>query len=268
MKTIVNNVVYDSFGEGYSASRKSDPRIVDALHTFIDLPNGSIIAEIGAGTGNYSRALAEKGYKVKAIEPSLVMRNQSIANDNVQWIEGFAEKIPLDDASVDGVVIVLAIHHFTSLKAAGNEIHRICPTGPVVIFTCDPRESEYFWFTDYFPEIWENAYRAFPPIEEVIRDLTAGKEWTVERVNFPLPYDLTDKIMVSGWQTPEIYLNSTFRQGTSGFTLVSEESVRSGLERLRDDLDTGAWVRKYGYLDKQNQFNAGFQFLRFKPVTK
>ncbi len=264
----MSNPGYDTIGIGYTKHRKSDPRIVDALYSLLDLPSGSIIADIGAGTGNYSRALTEKGYKVKAIEPSSVMREQSQDIGNVEWIEGYAENIPLDNSSVDGVVVVLAIHHFTSFKAAADEMYRICPTGPIVIFTCDPRESEEFWFTEYFSGPWQHTFKVFPPIDVVIQDITEGKEWVAEKVNFPLPHDLTDKFMIVGWRTPEIYLDPTFRQGASGFALAAEGDVNRGVQQLRNDIENGDWDRKYGYLKQQGYFDAGFRFLRFKSKNK
>jgi len=260
----MTNPKYDTIGTGYTEHRKSDSRIVDALHSLLNLPNGSIIAEIGAGTGNYSRALAEKGYKIKAIEPSRVMREQSQKSNNIEWVEGYAESIPLDYSSVDGVIVVLAIHHFTSLKAAANEIHRICPTGPVVVFTCDPRGSEEFWFADYFPKLWQHTFEVFPPINAVAQDIVEGKNWSVEKIDFPLPHNLTDKFMIAGWRDPEMYLDPTFRQGTSGFAIAAKDNIASGGEQLRNDIESGEWDRKHGYLKNQTYFNAGFQFLRLQ----
>jgi len=117
---VTENTGYDTIGVGYKEHRKIDVRILDALNSLLDLPFGSIVADIGAGTGNYSRALADKGYKIKAVEPSSVMRMQSWKSDEVEWLNGFAEDIPLDNDSVAGIIVVLAIHHFKSLKVAAD----------------------------------------------------------------------------------------------------------------------------------------------------
>lgn len=68
--------LYNSIGEGYNATRQADERIVAKLISLLDLPTGSKIADVGAGTGNYSNAIAEAGYQVIAIEPSQVMQSQ------------------------------------------------------------------------------------------------------------------------------------------------------------------------------------------------
>lgn len=68
--------LYDSIGSDYNSTRKPDSRIVEQLINLLELPTGSIVADVGAGTGNYSYALANLGYQVIAIEPSQVMQRQ------------------------------------------------------------------------------------------------------------------------------------------------------------------------------------------------
>ena len=63
-----------------------------------------------------------------------------------------------------------------------------------------------------------------------------------KEVNFPLPYDLTDKFMGAGWRTPEIHLDPLIRQGMSGFALADTEVVRRGIKCLRNDLKSGEWT--------------------------
>jgi ubiquinone/menaquinone biosynthesis C-methylase UbiE len=125
-------VLYDKIGKNYSFQRRGDYRIADCLIDYLNIPKNSIIADIGAGSGNYSNALADRGFLVKAIEPSDIMKNQSIKKDKVEWISGVAENIPLPDASVDAVVSILANHHFRSLPKSLTEMNRICPGGPIV----------------------------------------------------------------------------------------------------------------------------------------
>lgn len=48
-----------------------------------------ILDNIGAGTVGYSRAIADRGFLVYAVEPSQVMR-QAIPHPQVQWINGCA----------------------------------------------------------------------------------------------------------------------------------------------------------------------------------
>jgi ubiquinone/menaquinone biosynthesis C-methylase UbiE len=92
--------LYDAIGKEYNNTRKPDRRIVNRLVELLDLPSGSLIADIGAGTGSYSNALADRGYRVIAIKPSLVMQHQAIRHPNVSWIEAVAKQISLPDNRV------------------------------------------------------------------------------------------------------------------------------------------------------------------------
>jgi ubiquinone/menaquinone biosynthesis C-methylase UbiE len=110
--------IYNSIGQQYLKTRVPDIRIVKKLIDLLNLPKNSIIADIGAGTGGYSLALANQGFFVNAIERSLVMQKQAVEHPQVKWFTGYAENLPLPDKSVDGVVSILAIHHFTNLEKA------------------------------------------------------------------------------------------------------------------------------------------------------
>lgn len=146
-----NMVLYNSIGKGYNHGRKPDRRIVERLIDLLDLPTESVIADIGAGTGNYSNAIAEQGYQVIAIEPSSIMQRQTIDRVGVRWLNAKAEKIPLPDSSVDGVIVVLALHHFSDRLAAIKEINRIVGNGKIVIFAFEQKKIPSFWLTNYFP---------------------------------------------------------------------------------------------------------------------
>ena len=59
---------YDRIGSNYNQNRKADNRIVNSLDRLLNLPRGSTIADIGAGTGNHTIALANLVYNLKAME--------------------------------------------------------------------------------------------------------------------------------------------------------------------------------------------------------
>ena len=260
----MNDVTYDVIGESYNHNRTADKRILINIIELLDLPAGKLIADIGAGTGNYTNVLANSGYKLFAIEPSMIMRKRAVPNRSITWISGLAEALPLHDKSMNGVIIILAIHHFSDLRNAAREVARVCTKGPLVILTMDPRESEKFWFNDYFPEIELHVLKSFPPLHEVVNIFSGIKNWSTQVIKFPLPHDLTDKNMCSGWNRPEIYLDPLMRQNTSGFALASSAAVQEGLRHLENDLLSGKWDELNGHLRRQESFDAGFRFLQFQ----
>jgi ubiquinone/menaquinone biosynthesis C-methylase UbiE len=258
----MNEKVYDTIGVNYRSNRAADRRIIEKVIELLNLSPGSTIGDIGAGTGNYANALASRGYRLKAIEPSEKMQKQAIPNDRVEWFLNSAESIPLSDDSVDGVIVVLALHHFSSLPMAAKEMRRTCSQGPIVVFTLDPRQGEKPWFNNYFPEVYQKDFKSFPPIDEVA-DMIAGEgRWEKIIQEFPLRHDLSDKNMYSGWNKPEIYLDPQFRQNVSGLALAPKSVVQRGTECLKNDLQTGKCDEKYGHLRNQRFFDAGFRFIK------
>jgi len=257
-------VQYDQIGLTYNTYRNADPRVVSTLAGSLSLPRGSVIADIGAGTGNYANSFAELGYQIIAIEPSDEMRRQAILTPGVSWLSGKAESMPLDNGAVDGVVVILAVHHFDDLTAAGSEMQRICPNGPIAILTLDPRRSVDYWFKIYFPEIYGRLFNTFPPLEQLGSLLRFTSQWSCKLTPFPLPRDLTDLNMHAGWARPEIYLSEDVRRGMSGFALADTDDVAARIDRLKADLTSGAWDRRHGAIRTLQELDVGFAKVVFK----
>ncbi len=262
--------LYDSMGQHYSKFRVPDSRIVDALISLLNLPKSSVIADIGAGIGGYSRAIcasqqrfaiANQGFFVHAVEPSDIMQSQAIAHPQVRWFKGYAENLPLPNSSVDAAISILAIHHFSNLAKAIQEMHRVVKTGAIVFFTFDIRKGERIWLTDYFPFLWEDALR-FLPLENLVELIKENTGRAVEAFTFLLPHDLSDLFAAAAWRRPELYLNPEVRAGISSFALAESSLVQVGIESLEADLSSGQWDRKYGEIRMRKEVDVGYRFLR------
>lgn len=119
--------------EGYDHYRARYPD--QAIAKILDgLPVDSlVVADIGAGTGIGSRQLADQGAQVIAIEPGVDMRRGAPTYDGVKFIEGSAENIPLETASVDLVTAFQAFHWFNFTKSL-QEFRRILkPNGRLAL---------------------------------------------------------------------------------------------------------------------------------------
>ena len=252
--------IYDIIGKSYAQFRLPDRRIVDYLLSLLQLPPGSTIADIGAGTGGYSRAIAERGFFVYAVEPSEVMRSQAVPHPQVQWFEGYAEAIPLPDNAVDAAICILALHHFTDLEAALREMHRVAK-GAIAFFTFDSQARNYFWLDDYFPFLWECDESSFFSIDYIISFIEFNFRKTVDIYSFPLPPDLTDLFLAAGWQRPEIYLNPEIRASMSAFALTDPQLVETGVQQLEADLISGKWQEKYREFIDLAEFDLGYRVL-------
>jgi ubiquinone/menaquinone biosynthesis C-methylase UbiE len=258
------SAIYDSIGRTYGASRQADPRIVSELVRLLGVSTGEMICDVGAGSGNYSNALAERGFAVKAVEPSSTMRMQARQNERVTWMEGRAEDIPIADGEAAAVICTLAAHHFQDLECAAREMDRVCPYGPLVFFTHDPRRGEDQWFSSYFPQIRAKDMAVFPPLDEFIAVICGATARQADVTAFPLPPDLSDHFMYAPWATPETYLDPAFRANTSGFATTEPSLVESQIGTLARDLSSGQWDARFGRLRTAEHNDAGFCFVRFQ----
>jgi ubiquinone/menaquinone biosynthesis C-methylase UbiE len=119
---------FDSAAAAYTAGRPGYPG--EAVALVVDrlgVTPGRRVLDLGAGTGKLTRELVDRGADVVAVEPMAGMRDElrrSIPGDRLEILEGTAEALPLDDASVDGATIAQAFHWFDG-PAALAELHRV-----------------------------------------------------------------------------------------------------------------------------------------------
>ncbi len=99
--------------------------LIDALR----LGPGRTAVDVGAGTGKLTRALSGSGATLIAVEPVAEMRAVLERElPEVRALESTAESLPLEDASVDAVVVGQAFHWFDA-PAALTEFRRVLGEG-------------------------------------------------------------------------------------------------------------------------------------------
>ncbi|MBM7564775.1 class I SAM-dependent methyltransferase [Paenibacillus sacheonensis] len=113
----------------YVKYRPSYPKAaIDYLYDIVGLDAGSTVADIGAGTGIFSRLLLERGSRVIAVEPNNEMRSAAVEvlteETNFLAVAGSAEATTLTEQSVDYIVCAQSFHWFDR-AAAQKEFNRI-----------------------------------------------------------------------------------------------------------------------------------------------
>lgn len=258
--------LYDVIGKTYAQTRRSDPRITKKLLEILASSQASTIADIGAGTGSYAGVLAEHGYRVFAIEPSETMRSQAIEHPSIEWINGYAENLPLPNQAVDAAIIMLAFHHFQDYQQALCEIHRVVGNGQIVLFTYDPAMASSFWLTKYFHSFIKDVESTFLPIPQLMDELQTVVGRVVNAIPFSLPHNLSDSFAAVGWARPELYFDSSIHNGISSFAKIDTVELNNGLSQLREDLEKGVWDQEYGHLRQQKQYDVGYRFVHSPAV--
>jgi SAM-dependent methyltransferase len=105
------------------------PEVAETIAAELNIAPGARVLDLAAGTGKLTRALLGAGLDVVAVEPQARLRDILAASVGVERVlDGFAEAIPLPDASVDAVTVADAFHWFDQ-AAALREIQRVLIAG-------------------------------------------------------------------------------------------------------------------------------------------
>ncbi len=235
---------YDTIGINYEQLRLPDHRIAAQINHA--LGTASTVLNVGAGTGSYEPT----DRQITAVEPSIEMiRKRKPSSAPV--IQASAEHLPFEDQSFDAAMAILTIHHWPDKAAGLREIKRVT-RGPIVLLTFDP--SHRPWLTDYLPELVALDEGQMPKMSQYAEWLGSV---TIEPVL--VPDNCTDGFLYAYWCRPEAYLDERIRSGSSSFWSI--QGLGAGLARLSNDLETGQWVRKYGHLRDQLEYDAGYRLV-------
>lgn len=236
-------VLYDKIGKGYSIGRREDPRIASDIFQF--LIDADSILNIGAGAGSYEPS----GKYLVAIEPSQKMISQRPINA-APVMQAFAESLPCSDKAFTHSMTVLSMHHWADRETAFKEIKRVTKKRFIAV-TWNP-DSQPFWLTeDYFPEIHTIDASIFPSLAEMKKQFS-----TVDFYPLNIPTDCIDGFTAAYWARPHAYLDPLVRSSMSTFSRIS--GVESGLQKLAEDLGSGLWAKKYGYLTSREELDVGY----------
>lgn len=235
---------YDMVGVNYAELRKPDPRIAWRIAEALG-PARSVL-NVGAGTGSYEPA----DRAVTAIEPSAEMIRKRKPGAAAA-IQASAGDLPFADKSFDASMAILTIHHWPD-KAAGLAEMRRVTRGRIVLLTFDPAHRP--WLTDYLPELAALDAAQMPRMSDY-------EAWLgpVRITPVLVPQDCSDGFLYAYWRRPAAYLDPFIRSGSSSFWAIG--NVDAGLARLRADLDSGAWARRYAEIVAREKYDAGYRLV-------
>jgi SAM-dependent methyltransferase len=172
---------YANFRPGYA------PSVVTIVFTLLGRPPAEIdIADVGAGTGIWTRMLAARGPRsITAIEPNDDMRQQgelTSRGTKIAWRKGSGEVTGLPAASCD-LVSMASSFHWVDFEQGCREFQRVLRPGGRFVALWNPRLIEA---NPFLVEIEAEIARLKPDIRRV----SSGRSGLTER--------LTDRL----WATP------------------------------------------------------------------
>ncbi|NHK31837.1 MAG: class I SAM-dependent methyltransferase [Asgard group archaeon] len=124
--------------ENYVKYRPSYPKeIISKLQNEGILTKNSVVADIGSGTGIFSKVLLDADYQVISVEPNNEMRefaeNYLVKYAKYRSVAAQAENTNLEDNSVDVITVAQAFHWFEREKTRNEFLRILKPDGSLVI---------------------------------------------------------------------------------------------------------------------------------------
>jgi ubiquinone/menaquinone biosynthesis C-methylase UbiE len=152
------------------------------------LANGSrplselVLLDAGCGTGNYSRALISRVARIQAVDLNRGMLAKARAKLQTEALAGrigfhqaLIGALPLEDESVDGVMVNQVLHHLNDdpaarwplVRNAVGEFGRVLrPGGVLMVNICSQQQITHgWWYLPLIPEAAEKMRRRHVPIE-------------------------------------------------------------------------------------------------------
>jgi ubiquinone/menaquinone biosynthesis C-methylase UbiE len=218
---------YARFRVGYA------PQVATAILSYVGRDAASVdAADIGAGTGIWTRMLAAHGLNsVVAVEPNDEMREQGIETSRgtgIVWHKGSAEATGLLDRSADLVTMASALH-WADFDKACDEFHRILRPGGLFVALWNPRLIEV---NPILVEIEAEITRLKPDIQRVSSGRSGITESLTDRLSAKPQF--CDVLYLEGWHsayhTPEQYIGA--------WRSVNDLQVQLGPELFQRFLDS------------------------------
>jgi SAM-dependent methyltransferase len=199
---------FASVADAYERGRPEyPPAVVEALIGELGIAGGAPVLDLAAGTGKLSRALLTAGLDVIAVEPQDSLRRDLGACIGAERVhEGYAESIPLPDASVDAVTVADAFHWFDH-AAALAEVRRVLRSrGGLAVLSMVPDWSGATWAHELGTLMQalrpEHPFFDGPPWQDAVRSAgcwTAPREVRVTSTQPAQPGRIVDYLGSMSW---------------------------------------------------------------------
>lgn len=164
-----NTQKFSGRAENYTKGRPGYPSaLFDCLYADYGFSDNSSIADIGSGTGKFSKYLLDKGSTVYCVEPNEDMRkaaeNELGDYSNFISVNGTSDATALKDNAVDFITAAQAFHWFDAEKFKAECKRILKPEGLIVLVWNTRDMSSEFNIKSY------EIYRKYCPL---LRDITA-----------------------------------------------------------------------------------------------
>jgi SAM-dependent methyltransferase len=132
----MNYFAHQTAAERYARNRPYfHPLVIARIRTFLNLPRPVPQAlDVGCGTGQSALALTDIATSVIATDLSPSMLAHAPVHERIHYVEAPAEKLPVNDQSIDLLTVSLAFHWFNRRRFLAEAHRTLRPTGTLVIY--------------------------------------------------------------------------------------------------------------------------------------
>jgi SAM-dependent methyltransferase len=185
------------------------------------------VLDLACGTGNYlqtqSNHFTQEKVLFTGMDLSEAMLEKARAKEiNAHFIQGNAETLDFEDGTVEMINNNFAFHHFDQKEKVLLEIMRVLPPGGrLVIRNICPEYMKKYWVYDFFQGTLEADIERFWSAEDTfirLQELGFKASISIHTTLKPMSYG-------------EL-LSSAKNRDISQLAIISEESYKSGLEKL------------------------------------
>ena len=145
---------YQRYRPGYP------PAVIDLMRDACGIRTEASVADLGSGTGIFTKMLLEAGFEVTAVEPNAAMRlvaEQDLGRfPRFHSVAAAAEQTGLADASFDAITVAQAFHWFVP-AAAHREFQRLLRPAGWVFIIGNHRQKN----ASPFASAYEQLFRTF-----------------------------------------------------------------------------------------------------------
>jgi ubiquinone/menaquinone biosynthesis C-methylase UbiE len=227
-------VDYDqtSIPESYDRARDHGPEVLrlwmEAIAERIGERRPRRILDLGCGTGRFSQGLSDYfDADVVGVDPSKKMLARAVeknGNTRVSYVEGAAEAIPLDAASVDMVFTSMTFHHFVDRAQTARECRRVLQRdGVLVVRTATREQIDRYPYTAFIPRARALHEAILPRLDE-IRAVFEGAGFRHRSS------DIITQTIAPDWA---VYAEKLAAGGDSVLARLTAHELATGLARVR-----------------------------------
>ena len=212
----------------------------EALQRWLDLvardaspAQGSLIVDVGCGTGRFCGPLAERfAARVLGVDPSeqmLEVARQKTSGERVEFRPAAADALPLDPGSADMVFMSMVFHHLQDAGAVVREYRRILRAGGHVCIRTITRDGDF-------------PHRRFFPIVEADFPTRSGLKAVFAAAGFSmLTHEIVTQVVAASW--PD-YVGKVALRAYSTVASLSDQEFEAGMAALRSHSPPGGPERE------------------------